>query len=74
MPLLLYPWEGDPVPIVQEAGWAPGPVWTGTENSLPSGFEPQTVQPVASHYTAQKIIPRAIVVIVTALVHVETLV
>ena len=22
------PWE-DPVPIVQEAGWAPGPVWTG---------------------------------------------
>ena len=24
----------DPVPIVQEAGWAPGPVWTG-EKSLP---------------------------------------
>jgi hypothetical protein len=22
----------DPVPIVQEAGWAPGLVWTGTEN------------------------------------------
>ena len=22
----------DTVPIVQEAGWAPGPVWTGTEN------------------------------------------
>jgi hypothetical protein len=22
----------DPVPIVQEAGWAPGPVWTGAEN------------------------------------------
>ena len=21
----------DPVPIVQETGWAPGPVWTGTE-------------------------------------------
>ena len=21
----------DPVPIVQEAGWAPGPVWTGAE-------------------------------------------
>jgi len=21
--------EKDPVPIVQEAGWAPGPVWTG---------------------------------------------
>ena len=24
----------DPVPIVQEAGWAPGPVWTGGK-SLP---------------------------------------
>jgi hypothetical protein len=22
----------DPAPIVQEAGWAPGPVWTGAEN------------------------------------------
>ena len=22
----------DPVRIVQEAGWAPGPVWTGAEN------------------------------------------
>jgi hypothetical protein len=22
----------DPVPIVQEVGWAPGPVWTGAEN------------------------------------------
>jgi len=24
----LPPWK-DPVPIAQEAGWAPGPVWTG---------------------------------------------
>jgi len=23
------PIEKDPVPIVQEAGWVPGPVWTG---------------------------------------------
>jgi len=22
----------DPVPIIQEVGWAPGPVWTGAEN------------------------------------------
>jgi hypothetical protein len=22
----------DPVPTVQEAGWAPGPIWTGAEN------------------------------------------
>jgi len=28
----LYPRERDPVPTVQEAGWAPGPVWTGAEN------------------------------------------
>jgi hypothetical protein len=28
----------DPVPIVQEAGWAPGPVWTGAENLSPTGI------------------------------------
>ena len=28
----------DPVPIVQEAGWAPGPVWTGAENLAPNGI------------------------------------
>jgi hypothetical protein len=26
----------DPVPIVQEAGWTPGPVCTGTENLAPT--------------------------------------
>jgi hypothetical protein len=26
----------DPVPIVQETGWAPGPVWTGVENLAPT--------------------------------------
>ena len=26
----------DPVPIVQEAGWAPGLVWTGAENLAPT--------------------------------------
>ena len=41
----------DPVPIVQEAGWAPGPVWTGGENFAPPGFDPRTVQPVGSRYT-----------------------
>ena len=25
----------DPVPTVQEAGWAPEPVWTGAENLAP---------------------------------------
>ena len=41
----------DPVPIVQEAGWASGPVWTGAENLAPLGFDPRTVQPVGSRYT-----------------------
>jgi hypothetical protein len=27
-----------PVPIVQEAGQAPGPVWMGAENLAPSGI------------------------------------
>ena len=27
----------DPVPIVQEAGWAPGPVWIGAENLASTG-------------------------------------
>jgi len=27
----------EPVPIVQEAEWAPGPVWTGVENLAPTG-------------------------------------
>ena len=31
-PRQLYPRKRDPVPVVQEAGWASGPVWTGTEN------------------------------------------
>jgi hypothetical protein len=30
--------EKDPVPIVQEAGWAPGPVWTGAEYFAPTGI------------------------------------
>jgi hypothetical protein len=31
-PRPLYTRGKEPVPIVQDAGWAPGPVWTGTEN------------------------------------------
>jgi hypothetical protein len=31
MPWLLFLQEGDPALIVQEAGWAPGSVWTGME-------------------------------------------
>jgi len=28
----------DLVPIVQEAGWVPGLVWTGAENFVPTGI------------------------------------
>ena len=31
-PRPLFTPEKDPVPLVQENGWAPGPVWTGAEN------------------------------------------
>jgi hypothetical protein len=31
----------DPEPIVQEAGWAPGPVWTDAENLIPTGIRSQ---------------------------------
>jgi hypothetical protein len=41
----------DPVPIVQEAGWAPGSVWSVAENVAPPAFDPRTVQPVACRYT-----------------------
>jgi hypothetical protein len=30
--------EKDPLPILQEARWAPGPVWTGAENLVPIGI------------------------------------
>ena len=36
-PAALYPGK-DLVPIVQEAVWAPGPVWTGAENLAPTGI------------------------------------
>ena len=35
---LFTPWK-DSVPIVQKAGWAPGPVWTGSENLAPTGIQ-----------------------------------
>jgi hypothetical protein len=56
-PAALYPGK-DTVPIVQEAGWAPGPVWAGAEKSrLPPEFDPRTVQPVASRYTDWATLP-----------------
>jgi hypothetical protein len=54
---LLPPGKGPPVPIVQEAGWAPEPVWTQRleEKYLPPpGIEPRSPgRPARSqHYTA----------------------
>ena len=37
----------DLISIVQEAGWAPGPVWTGEENLAATGIR----SPVASRHT-----------------------
>jgi hypothetical protein len=54
----LPPEKGPPVPIVQEAGWAPEPVWTKRleEKSFAPcrGSNPDrpVVQPVVRHYTA----------------------
>jgi hypothetical protein len=39
------PWK-DPVPIVQEAGWAPGPVWIVAENLAPTGIRSRWVRVV----------------------------
>jgi len=50
MSQLLYPQERDQVPIVQEAGWASGPVWMGMENLASVGC-PHTVRPVTNCYT-----------------------
>jgi hypothetical protein len=38
MPRPLFTPRKDPVPIVQEVGWSPGPVWTGAENLAPTGI------------------------------------
>ena len=31
----------EPVPVLQEAGWAPGPVWTAAENLVPTRIRSQ---------------------------------
>jgi hypothetical protein len=37
-PRLLFTPRKDPAPIIQKAGWAPGPTWTGAENLIPTGI------------------------------------
>jgi hypothetical protein len=54
---LLPPGKWPAVPIVQEAGWAPEPVWTqrleDKSFAPPPGSNPDrpVVQPVVRHYT-----------------------
>jgi hypothetical protein len=50
-PRPLFTPRKDLVPIVQEAGWVPGPVWTGAENLSPTGIRSWTFQPVGCRYT-----------------------
>jgi len=40
----------EPVSILQEAKWAPGPVWTGGK-SVPTGIRSLTFHPIVSRYT-----------------------
>jgi hypothetical protein len=52
---LLPPGKGPPVPIVQEAGWAPEPVWTERleeKSFAPAGDRTPVVQLIVRHYTA----------------------
>jgi hypothetical protein len=54
---VLAPGKEPPVPIVQEAGWAPEPVWTQRLEDKyfrlcrVSNLDRSVVQPVARHYT-----------------------
>jgi len=45
--------ETDPVPIIQEAEWATGPVWTGAENLAPhQDLTSWTVHPIVNSVLA----------------------
>ena len=49
-PAALYP-RKDPVPIIQEVGWAPGSVWTGAENFARHRDSNPGPSSLASRYT-----------------------
>jgi len=44
-----------PLLIVQEAEWAPGPVWMGVESLASTGTWSQTIWPVVSFYSSYAI-------------------
>jgi len=68
VPATLHP-ENDRVPLLKEAGWAPGPVWTGAEYLA---LDPRTVRPVASCYTTYAIPARGFIDYLSNLITVET--
>jgi hypothetical protein len=54
-PAALHSEKETPVPIGQEAGWAPEPVWTVSKRKIPSPRRESNpgdpiVQPIASRY------------------------
>ena len=49
-PRPLYPRGRDPVPFVQEAGRAPGPVWTGAEKLASTGIRFPDSSARSEHY------------------------
>ena len=51
------PWKETWYPLYMRLG-GPQPICTGAENltPIPLGFNPQTVQPVANHYTDNTIL------------------
>jgi hypothetical protein len=57
-PATLHPGKEPLVPIGQETGWAPEPVWTRWwiekfPAPVGSGLEPPIIQPVARRYTIE---------------------
>ena len=50
------PQERDPIPSVQEAGWAPGPFWTGMGNLFSTGVQPLAGRCAGPHTTRRIII------------------
>jgi len=62
----------DPVPVLQEAGWAPGPVWTGGKsrphrNSIPD-------RPARSSVAIPTALPRIIIIIIIIIITVRVFV
>jgi len=68
----LYPGK-ESVPIVQEAGWASGPVWTGEENLAPTGIRsPDRPASIESLYRLRYLGPIYIYIYIYIYVYIYT--